>query len=70
MHGKQHSELTKAKMCANNAMSKPEHRAKISEANKGKVGLWINSEKKMAKPGTELYETLIALGYKPKKELV
>ncbi len=70
MHGKKHSEATKAKMSSNNAMNNPEYRAKIGDANRGKVGLWLNREKKMAKPGTELYETLIALGYRPKKELV
>lgn len=46
MHGKHHSNATKAKMSSNNAMNNPEHRAKISEANKGKVGLWLNSERK------------------------
>lgn len=70
MKGKQHSTETKEKMSANNAMNNPLHRAKISEANRGKVGLWLNSQKKMAKPGTELYDSLLAIGYKPKEELI
>lgn len=70
MRGKQHKAETKEKMSANNAMNNPMYRAKIGEANRGKVGLWLNSQKKMAKPGTELYDSLLAIGYKPKEELV
>lgn len=70
MHGKQHTDNTKAKMSINNAMNNPLYRDKISEANRGKVGLWLNNQKKMAKPGTELYELLLAQGYKPKEELL
>lgn len=70
MRGKQHTAETKAKMSANNAMTNPACRAKVGDANRGKVGLWLNSQKKMAKPGTELYDSLLAMGYKPKEELI
>lgn len=70
MLGKSHSNETKKKMSQNNAMSNSISRSKIGQANRGKVGLWINNQKKMAKPGTELYDSLLALGYKPKKEII
>lgn len=70
MKGKQHDARTKEKMSANNAMNNPLHRAKIGEAKRGTVGLWLNNQKKMAKPGTELYNSLLAIGYKPKEELI
>lgn len=69
MTGKQHSEVTKALMSTNNAMRDPANRAKIGDANRGKVGLWLNSKKKMAKPGTDLYISLLAEGYQPKQEI-
>ena len=70
MHGKKHTDETIKLMIQNNAMHDPIKRSKIGDANRGKIGLWINNQKKMAKPGTELYDSLIALGYKPKKELI
>lgn len=70
MKGKRHSNETREKMSANNAMNSQTNRDKIGAANRGKVGLWLNNQKKMAKPGTELYDSLFAMGYRPKKELM
>lgn len=69
MHGRIHSEYTKQKMSANNAMHNPEYRERARLAKSGTVGLWLNSQKKYAKPGTELFDTLIASGYKTKEML-
>lgn len=70
MSGKRHNDTTKSLMSANNAMKDPAKRAKIGEANRGKVGLWLNNRKKMAKPDTDLYASLLAEGYRPKQEFV
>jgi NUMOD3 motif len=67
MKGRKHTDNTKNKMSINNAMHDPAKRAKIGEANKGKVGLWLNNTKRMAKPGTELYKALLSEGYAPKQ---
>jgi hypothetical protein len=63
MGGKTHSNDTKDKMSTNNAMQDPLKRAKIGDANRGKVSLYLNNKKRMAKPGTEQYEALLAEGY-------
>ncbi len=65
MHGKQHTDNTIALMSQNNAMKNPKYRDKIGQANRGTAGLWMNGIKKMAKPGTDKWDTLILAGYKP-----
>lgn len=64
MRGKTHSDDTKRLMSENNAMSNPINRQKISDAKKGIRWLTDGATKKMAVPGTEKFNSLIALGYK------
>lgn len=64
MSGKQHSEETKTRMSINNAMHDPLKRAKIGDANRGKIALVLGNNKKFARPGTELYRQLVSNGYK------
>lgn len=64
MCGKTHSEDTKRLMSKNNAMNDPINRQKISDAKKGIRHLTNGAVKKMAIPGTEKFNSLIALGYK------
>lgn len=63
MRGKKHSEHTKHLMSQNNAMNDPINRQKISDAKKGIRWLKHGATKKMAVPGTEKFNVLIALGY-------
>ena len=64
MHGKKHSDQTKRLMSKNNAMNNPINRQKISDAKKGIRWLTDDRTKKMAVPGTEKFNSLIALGYR------
>lgn len=63
MHGRKHSDSTKLLMSQNNAMNDPINRQKISDAKKGIRWLKHGATKKMAVPGTEKFNSLIALGY-------
>ena len=63
MHGRQHSEDTKKRMSENNAMHNPIHRQKVAAAKKGIRRMTNGVDKKMAVPGTEKFDQLVALGY-------
>jgi len=65
MHGKKHNKKTLQLMSINNSMHNPKYKDKISEANRGTRGLWLNGIKKMAKPGTDKWNSLITEGFKP-----
>jgi hypothetical protein len=65
MHGKFHSKETKKKMAENNAMNKQENIDKIIAAKNGIKWLKLDSDKKMAVPGTEKWNSLLDMGYKP-----
>jgi len=64
MRGKKHSDDTKQLMSKNNAMNDPINRQKISDAKKGIRHLTNGATRKMAVPGTEKFNSLIASGYK------
>lgn len=64
MHGKKHSDHTKQLMSKNNAMNDPINRQKISDAKRGIRHLTNGAIRKMAVPGTEKFNSLIASGYK------
>lgn len=64
MIGKKHSNNTKILMSENNAMNDPINRQKISNAKKGIRWLTNGVTMKMAIPGTEKFNSLIAFGYK------
>lgn len=63
LRGRTHTADTKRKMSQNNAMNDPINRQKISDAKKGIRWLKHGATKKMAVPGTEKFNSLIALGY-------
>lgn len=63
MKGRLHSQQTKQKMSLNNAMNNPACVQKIRDAKKGIRWLKRGEEKKMAVPGTEKYELLVADGF-------
>ena len=67
--GMKHKKETLNKMSKNNAMNNPEYRNKISKANGGTKGLWLNGIKKMAKPDTEKWNYLISEGFKPAEDV-
>lgn len=69
MRGKTHSNSTKQLMSTNNAMNNPVYREKARLAKSGTVALWLNTQKKYAKPGSELYNKLIALGFGSKERV-
>lgn len=65
MHGKKHSQDTIHKMKINNAMNCEENRQKVRDAKTGIRWLSNGSNKKMAVPNTEKWNTLISNGYTP-----
>lgn len=71
MHGKTHKEETIQLMKDNNAMNNPEHRAKVKKAKQNIK--WLineNKDKKMAVPGTDKWNNLIAIGYMPIRKTI
>jgi hypothetical protein len=71
MHGKTHTENTLKLMSENNAMKNPKYIEKVKTAKKNiKWLINTNNVKKMAIPGTDKWDILIADGYVPiNKEL-
>lgn len=63
MAGKQHTEATKQKMSANNAMNDPYMRQRISQAKKGAKQLILYGTKRYAHEGTDKYNDLIQQGF-------
>lgn len=62
------SESMKGKLVGEkNAMSNPINRLKVSESKIGTISLYKNGVRKMAKPNSEKWNSLISDGYAPKK---
>lgn len=65
MHGKSHTDKTKAKMSMNNAMHRQEMKDLLSSIKTGEKTLILNGVRRRAVPGSDKWNTLINNGYIP-----